>query len=149
MLAGQVRHHFARQQVGRLDVGVEIPLQFLPRGFQQTLRHADGGAGVVDQDVRAAEFLDGPPDQQCGPFGRGNVGRDAEGGPAVPFDGRLHFAGCGGLAAVGDSHLDAAGGEGAGDAGPDAPAGAGDDRHRPLQRNAFLFFQCHDSGLSG
>ena len=103
-------------------------------GVQERLRH--GAAGVVDDDVDAAERLDGGVHQALEGVQVAHVGDDghglAAGGADVGGD-LVQLA----LGPGGQDHVGADVGVGAGDGGADAPATPGDDGHLPVESKAI------------
>ena len=115
---------------------VPVGLPFLVRRLHHRLVAAR--AGVVDENVRAAEQPLDVGDKVLGPLARGDVASrpfradaegfgDAAGLPANPLD-----------VAGGDHDIDALGGETFGDRKADADAAAGDDGDLPLEPEIHL-----------
>ena len=84
-------------------------------------------AGVVDEDVEAAEVLDGGVDDALGLGGLGDVAADGDGLAAGGGDGGDDGVGAGLAGGVVDDDGGAFGGERFGDGGADALGCAGDD----------------------
>ena len=110
---------------------IPVGLPFLVRRLHHRLVAA--GAGVVDENVGAAEQPLDVGDEVVRPLARGDVaghpfGPDAEGFGDAPrlAANPLH-------AASGDDDVDALGREALGDRKPDADAAAGDDGDLPLE----------------
>src|SRR5690606_584233 len=78
--------------------------------------------GVVDQNVDGAELFDRDPDHRLDLIALGDVDVDETAADLVRHGPPA------GLVDLADDHLRALGREGTGDPGPDAVAGAGDDR---------------------
>ena len=125
------RREAARQSHRRHHVQIPIGLPFLVRRLHHRLVAA--GAGVVDENVGAAEQPLDVGDEVFRPLARGDVagqsfGPDAEGfgDPAGLPANPLHVAG-------GDDDVDALGREALGDRKTNADAAAGDDGDLPLE----------------
>jgi hypothetical protein len=82
---------------------------------------------VVDEDVQAAERLDGLADGRPDRVRVGAVGLDGDAAAAPLLDGADHPRGGVRRLLVGDGHVGALGGQGLGDCGADAAACTGDE----------------------
>ena len=107
LLLHHVRQGVVARDVGGADVDPHHQVEAFGRRLQDGLQ--PDGAGVVDQNVEAAELLDGALDQSADGFFVAHVGGDGKGSPAqcADFVGRLMDAAgqaFGGLLALGGDH---------------------------------------------
>src|SRR5690606_35195637 len=103
-------------------------------GVRQGVQPArDEDAGVVDQDVQAAQVAHGLFDGGAHLLVVGGVGRIGVGAPARPAQFRHQLLGALGRADVGNGDIGAAGGQVARDGRADTPAAAGNKSDLALQ----------------
>ena len=129
----QARHGLAHGQVDRLHIDRHDAVEVVLGHVLQRLRQM-GDAGVVDEDVEAAEMLLGGGHHQAHIGGLGHVHLDR---PRRRAQRCGHIEGLGPVA-VGDQHLRALGHELGRDAGAKARRRAGDDGHLVLQSHGGL-----------
>jgi hypothetical protein len=115
----------AQCEEGAAEVGVEDGAELLVSELGDWL--ADGAAGVVDDDVEAAEGLFGLGEKPGDVGGFADIGLDGEGLAAGGGDAGDDLRGGGGVARVVDDDGRAFGGEAGGDGGADAAGGTGDE----------------------
>ena len=159
MLVHHVRQGVVAGDVGGADVDAHHEVETLGRGLEDGLR--PDGAGVVDQNVEAAELGDGALDQVANGVLIAHVGGDCERAPARGADGVRGFVDAagqafGGLLALG-GHYDIRAflREADGERLADAAAGAGDHGDAAAQvgmKNGIRFGHdctCHQCARIG
>lgn len=125
------------QEVGGLDVGVVHGVEVVFGGVLDRAHVHQGGVG--DEDVDAAERVDGGVDEPLQLRHLGVVGLDGD-GTAAAADLPDHLVGGGGVAAVVHDNLGALGGGVEGDGLSDPLGTAGNDDDLVLERHVEGFF---------
>ena len=122
------------------DVDGEEPVELVVGDVLQLFVEHD--PGVVDQDVEPAEVIEGGVEEGFDLLGIADVGLDGDGPAPGFFDGGDGGVGVVTAGTVVDDHACPGRGEGAGDGGPDAAGGAGDEGDFVLQAG-------HERGSAG